>query len=79
MQEDALGPALAGAEDVAVAETTAGGETGEACEADAAGEDVGHVDVDGREASDGEGEGHLGLAVDTLLAQDGDTRLRHDL
>ena len=50
VEEDALGPAFAGAENVTVAEATAGHETVEVLEAYAAFENVGHVNVDGFEA-----------------------------
>ena len=72
--EHALGPAGTGAEDVAVGEATAGDEAGEVLEVDAAGEEVGHVDVDGVEAGAAEGECHFVLAVDALFAEDGHFR-----
>ena len=72
IEENALGPAFAGAEDVAVAEATAGGEAAEVAETDATAEDIGHVDVDGREAGAGERGGHLDFTVHALLAENRD-------
>ena len=72
VEENALGPALAAAEHVAVTEAAAGDQAAEIFEGDAAAEDVGHVDVDGPEAGAGEGGGHLDFAVHALLAQHGD-------
>ena len=64
MQEDRLRPALTRAEDIGVREAAAAGE---------AGEDVGHVDVDGGEAGSVEGEGHFRVAVYALFSEDRDT------
>src|SRR5579875_54373 len=72
VKEDGFGPAGTCAEDVAVTETAAGGEAREVGERLAAGEEVAHVDVDGGEPGAVEGVGHLVLAVDALLAEDGD-------
>ena len=69
-----LRPALPGAEHVAVGEAAAGGEALEAVQRDAPGDDVGHVHVDRLEAGAVERRRHLDLAVDALLAQDGDAR-----
>src|SRR6185437_13858520 len=68
VEEDGPGPSAAGAEDVAIGEADEGGEVG------AAGEQVAHGDVDALEAGAVEGGGHLVLAVDALLAEDGDAR-----
>ena len=78
VEENCFGPAAAGAEDVAVGEATAGGEADEGGEVGAAGEEVAHGDVDAFEAGAVEGGGHLVLAVDALLTQDGDARLGDD-
>ena len=72
--EDARRPARSGAEDVAVGEAAAGDESAEVGEVDASLVEVGHVDVDGLEAGVLEGGGHFDVAVDALLAQDGDAR-----
>ncbi len=72
VEEDGFGPAAAGAEDVAVGEAAAGGEADEAGEVGAAGEEVAHGDVDAFEAGAVEGGGGFVLAVDALLAEDGD-------
>jgi hypothetical protein len=86
VEQDRLGPAGAGAQDVAVAEAAAGREPVEAGEVRTPGDDVGHVHVDAVEAGAMEGRGHLHLAVDALLAQHRkprahaglDVRRRHD-
>lgn len=75
MQQDGLGPTLTGTENITVRETTTGGETNEASEGYTAGDDVGHVNVNGREASIAESERHLCLTVDTLLTENGNTGL----
>ncbi|GJC81968.1 hypothetical protein ColLi_04805 [Colletotrichum liriopes] len=71
--EDGLRPADAGAEDVAVREAAARRDAHKVRERPA-GEDVRHVHVDGVEAGRLEGEGHLAVAVDAHLAEDGDAR-----
>ena len=76
LKQDRLGPALARAEHVAVGEAAAGGEALEAVERHAPGDDVAHVHVDRLEAGAVERRRHLDLAVDALLAQDGDARPR---
>ena len=72
VEENGFCPAAACAEDVAVGEAAAGCEAGEVGERDAAGEEVAHVDVDCGEGGAVEGCGHFYLAVDALLAEDGD-------
>ncbi len=76
VEQDRLGPALAGAQHVAVGKPAAGDEPPEVGERPAAREDVGHVHVGDREAGAVEGRRHLDLAVDALLAQDRDRRAR---
>ena len=72
VEQDGLGPALARAEHVAVGEAAAGGDALEVCERHASGDDVAHVHVDRVEAGAIERRRHFDLAVDALLAQDGD-------
>ena len=67
--EDGLGPALAGAEHVAVGEPAAGHEAAEGIELHASREHVTHVHVVRLEAHALEHRRHLDLAVDALLAQ----------
>ena len=67
--EDGLGPALAGAEHVAVGEPAAGHEAAEFIELHATRQHVAHVHVVRLEADALEHRGHLDLAVDALLAQ----------
>ncbi len=74
VEEDRLGPALAGAQHVAVGEAAAGGQAAEAVERGAPLEQVAHVHVDRLEAGAVEGGGHLDLPVHALLAQDGHPR-----
>ncbi len=74
VEQDRLGPALTGAEDVAVGEAAAGDQTAEVGQVNAAAEDVAHVHVDRAETGAVEGCRHLDLTVDTLLTQNGDTR-----
>ncbi len=74
VEEDRLGPALARAQHVAVAESAAGDESVIAVESRAPVDEVRHVHVDGRESGAVEGRRHLDLAVDALLAQDRDPR-----
>ena len=69
VEEGAFGPALAGAEHIAVAEPAAGREAAEIPQRHAAAEDVGHVNIDGLEPGAGERRGHLDLTVDALLSQ----------
>src|SRR5690606_7178416 len=57
--EDAGGPATPGAEDVAVAETAAGGEPGEVVQPLPARDQVAHVLVEGAEAGAFERRGHF--------------------
>ncbi len=76
VEEDGLGPALAGAQHVAVGEAAAGRQALEVVQRDAPGDDVAHVHVHRLEAGAVEGGGHLQLAVDALLAQDGHARAR---
>ena len=71
VEKDALGPAFAGTENVAVAKATAGDEATEVFERNAARQDVSHVDIDGLKPCTVEGGGHFDLTVNTLLAQDG--------
>ena len=72
VEEDGARPALAGAQRVAVAETTAGDEALEVLQVDRAGLQVAHVHVIGVEAGLRHGVGHLDMRVDALLAQDRD-------
>lgn len=72
MEEDRLCPPVSGAEDVAVRESTARGDTLVVGEGDLARDEVRHVDVDGSETGLGEGPRHFNVAVDSLLAEDGD-------
>src|SRR5690606_3186050 len=74
VEQDRLGPTFAGAQYVTVGEAATGDEPAEVCQINAAAEDVAHVHVDGGEAGAGEGGSHLDLAVDALLAQDGNRR-----
>ncbi len=71
VEQDRLGPALAGAEHVAVGEAATGGQAAHIAEIGPALEDVAHVHVDRLEPGAQEGGGHLELPVDPLLAQDG--------
>ena len=68
--ENALGPALAGAQHVAVGEAAAGHQTFHVVQTHAAGEQVAHVHVHGAEPGAVEGGGHFHVTVNTLLAQD---------
>ena len=79
VEEDALGPALAGAEDIAIAEAATGDHAAEILQRNAAAEDVRHVHIDRLEAGAMEGMAHLHLAVHPLFAQDGDPGLRRGL
>ena len=72
--EDALRPTGTCTEDVAVREAAASDDACEVGEVNCAAEEVGHVDVDCFEACAVEGEGHFVLAVDALLAENGDFR-----
>jgi hypothetical protein len=73
VEQDALGPALAGAEHVAVGEAAAGHQPGS--RPAARGRRPGRSCARRRlEAGAVEGRGHLDLAVDALLAQDRDAR-----
>ena len=74
IEQDRLGPALAGAEDVAVREAAAGHHAAEVLQVHAAGDQVGHVHVERLEPGAVERRRHLHLAVDALLAQDRDPR-----
>ena len=74
VQQDRLGPALAGAEHVAVGEAAAGGQAAHVAQVGPPLEDVAHVHVDRLEAGPQEGGRHLDLPVDPLLAQDGHPR-----
>ena len=78
VKQDRFGPALAGAQHVAVTEAAAGGETAEMSEVDAPAQNVAHVDVDRLEPGAIEGGRHFDLPVHALLAQDGDARARRD-
>ncbi|KAJ0163110.1 hypothetical protein CTA2_3501 [Colletotrichum tanaceti] len=69
--EDGLRPADAGAENIAVREAAARRDAHKVSERPAR-EHVRHVHVDGVEARRLEGEGHLAVAVDAHLAEDGD-------
>ncbi len=83
VEEDALGPAFTGTENVTVAEATASDETIEVLEAYATFENVGHVNVDRFKACLLEGCSHFEFAVDALFTQDGHLRAAgvvfHDL
>ena len=76
VEQDGLGPALAGAEHVAVREPAARRQPLERGEIDAAGQHVAHVHVERVEPGARERRRHLVLAVDALLAQHGDARPR---
>jgi hypothetical protein len=76
VHQDGPRPAEAGAEHVAVGEAAAGDQALEVLEADAAGQNVAHMDVDRSKAGLVEGRSHFVMAVDALLAQDGDARRR---
>src|SRR5690606_41534667 len=67
-------PAFAGVQHFAVAETTLLYHALHVSELDAAGEQIGHVDIVGLEAGLVEGPGHFHLAVAALLAQNGHAR-----
>ncbi len=74
VEEHRAGPPLARPERVAVGEATAGHEPDHVRQVEAPGLQVGHVHVVGVEAGPVEGERRLDVAVDPLLAQDGDLR-----
>lgn len=78
MQQDRLRPSLPGAQDVAVAETATGSHADESGERDAAGEDVGHVDINRGKAGGVERERHFCVAVRPLVAENGDAGLGRD-
>ena len=70
--EYGLGPALAGAQHIAVGESATGRHALEVRQLDTAGQDVAHVHIDGFETGPVEGRRHLNLTIDALLAQDRD-------
>ena len=72
VEQDRARPAFAGAQRVAVAEAAAGDEALELVEPRAAGLQVAHVHVEGVEAGLRHRVAHLDVAVDALLAQDGE-------
>ncbi len=74
IEQDGLGPALAGAEHVAIAEAATGDQSMEIVEAHTPGQEVRHVHIHRLEAGLVEGRGHLHLTVHPLLAQDGHPR-----
>ena len=76
VEQDAAGPALAGAQGVAVAEAAAGHQGLELVQPRPARLQVGHVHIEGLESGLGHGVAHLDMRVDALLAQDGHLRLR---
>ena len=76
IEQNRLGPAFTGAQYIAIGKTSAGDDTAEIGERPAAGEDIGHVNVDSGETRAIERRGHLDLTVDALLAQDRDLRAR---
>ena len=81
VETDGLGPALAGAQHVAVGKAAAADEALEVGEREATRRKVAHVHVVRVEARAVERGGHLDLPVDTLLAQDGNlgTNPRRDI
>ena len=74
VEQDRFRPTLARAQDVAVGEAAAGRSPLNSDEATAPGNDVAHVHVVRCESGAVERRRHLHLAVDALLAQDGDRR-----
>ena len=70
VEQDGFCPALARAQHVAVGEAAAGRHALEISQADAPGDNIAHVHVDGIETGTVKRRGHLDLAVDALLAQD---------
>ena len=79
VEHDRARPALTGAERVAVAEAAAGDEALEHVEPRAAGLQVGHVHVEGVEAGLVHRVAQLDVAVDALLAQDGELGARRQV
>ena len=76
IEQDRLGPALSGAEHVAIREPAAGYEARESCQAQSARNDVAHVHIGRIEACAIESRRHFDMAVDALLAQDRHARAR---
>ena len=74
--QDGRRPAAPGAEHVAIGKAAARDDALEAAERMATGEKIGHVHVERLEARTVERRRHLHLAIDALLAQDGDARPR---
>ncbi len=72
IEQDRPRPALAGTEHVAVGETAAGDGALEPGERNAAGKDVAHVHIDCGKAGAIKCCRHFDVAIDALLAQDGD-------
>ena len=75
VEQHRLGPALPGAEHVAVGKAAAGGEALEIGQMHAADLQVGHVHVVGRETGTLESGGHFDVAVDALVAKNRNRRL----
>ena len=69
VEQDALGPAFAGAQHIAVGKTATGHQAPEIPEIEAPRIQVAHMHIDGAEAGPVEGGGHLNVAVHALLAQ----------
>ena len=79
VHQDGPRPAEAGAEHVTIGKAATGDQTLEILETDAAGQNVAHMHVDRGKAGLVEGGGHFVMAVDALLAQDGNARTTADL
>ncbi len=69
VEENALGPAGAGAQHIAIGEAATGGQPLEFGEHTPASQQITHVDIDRRETRPVKGRRHLDVAVDALLAQ----------
>ena len=74
--QDGRRPAAPGAEHVAIGKAAARDDPLESAERLASGEKIGHVHIDRLESRAVERRRHLHLAIDALLAQDGDPRPR---
>ena len=68
------GPTTTGAEHVTLGKATTGGQPLHVLQCVTAGNDVGHMHIDGSEAGAVKGRRHFHMAIHTLLAQDGDAR-----
>ena len=76
VEQNALGPAFTRPQNISVTKTAAGCEALEIRQGNPTTQDICHVNVDTSKSSPIESSRHLDFAVDTLLAQDGDLRLR---